>query len=155
MQPFSGQMPLTKVNGPWLWIMHFTIITTGQGMMSSLDLSLKSAITLIQLPRYVCLGMPVLHFGATTSRWAQTSRMEAMITSGNFCWFLPCHSSLIPLVFEYKNRQDLMWYSMIGFTSVTLVGGDKAFDPSQWQELFTTLRYQHMFDSTDPNVLLK
>ena len=39
------------------------------------------------------------------------------------------------------------------FTSVTLVGGDKAFDPSQWQELFTTSRYQYIFNSTDPNVL--
>ena len=28
MQPFDGQMPPTKVYGPWLWIMHFTIIPT-------------------------------------------------------------------------------------------------------------------------------
>ena len=39
------------------------------------------------------------------------------------------------------------------FTSVALVGGDEAFDPSQWQELFTMSRYQYMFDLTDPNVL--
>ena len=38
-------------------------------------------------------------------------------------------------------------------TNVALVGGDEAFDPSQWQEFFTTLRYQYMFDSREPNVL--
>ena len=39
-----------------------------------------------------------------------------------------------------------MWYSMIGSQAW-------AFDPSQWQELFTMSRYQYMFNLTDPNVL--
>ena len=41
--------------------------------------SVESTISLIQLPRYTCLGMPVLCSGTTTSRQAQTTEMEATV----------------------------------------------------------------------------
>ena len=82
--------------------------------------------------------------------------MEAIITSGNFVGFSPCHSSLVPLVLNTRTGKILPQFHVVfndWFTSVALVGGDEAFDPSQWQELFTILRYQYMFDLTDPNIL--
>ena len=82
--------------------------------------------------------------------------MEATITLGSFVGFSPHHSSLIPLVLNTRTGKISSQFHVVfgdWFTSVTLVGGDKAFDPSQWQELFTTSRYQYMFNSTDPNVL--
>ena len=36
------------------------------------------------------------------------------------------------------------------FTSVLSVGSEDAFDLSTWQDLFTTSRYQYLFDENDP-----
>ena len=84
--------------------------------------------------------------------------MEAMITLGNFCCSSLCHSSLVPMVLNTRTGKISPQFHVVfndWLTRVASVSGEKAFNPSQWQELFTTLRYQYMFDLTNQNVVLE
>ena len=73
-----------------------------------------------------------------------------------FVGFSPHLLSLLCLVLNTRTGKSSPQFHVVfdnWITSVASVGGDEAFNPSQWQLLFTTLRYQYMFDLTDPNVL--
>ena len=125
------------------------------GMMSPLNLLLKC--NHLNPTSKICMfGDVHVTFWSHKFKMVQTSKMETTVTSGIFVGFLPHHSSLIPLVLNTRTGKISPQFHVVfndWFASVTSVGGDEAFDPSQWQELFTTSRYQYMFNLTDPNVL--
>ena len=64
----------------------------------------------------------------------------------------PCHSALVPLILNPQTGKISPQLHVVfdnWFTSILSVGSVDAFDPSTWQDLFTT-RYQYLFDKDDP-----
>ena len=70
-----------------------------------------------------------------------------------FVGFSPHHPALVPLILNPQTGKISPQFHVVfddWFTSVLSVGSEDAFDPSTWQDLFTTCSYQHLFDENDP-----
>ena len=96
--------------------------------------SAENAISMISFQGHACMGMSLLcsrpnATGQTQPKWKPQSHC------GIFVGFSPCHSSLVPLVLNSQTGKISPQFH-VGFddwfTSVALVGGDDAFNPTQW-----------------------
>ena len=113
------------------------------GMMSPLHLLLKTQSPWSHFKDMYVWGCPCYVLDPMLQDRHKLPKWKPCSHCGFFVGSTPCHSLLTTCV-EHPNWKDLSSIHVVfddWFTSVTLVGGDDAFNPTQWQQLFTNSQF--------------
>ena len=101
-------------------------------------------------------GCPALVLDPSLQDGHKLPKWKPQSCHGLLVGFSPCHSALVPLILNPWTGKISPQFHVVfdnWFISILSVGSKDAFDPSTWQDLFTTSWYQYFFDEDDPVTL--